>query len=227
MKTAGTRNRKRFVLLAGGLLILTVIAGLSLHSPLSAAGREGRRGGMHPAGEYQIERWQEELGLSEKQIGQMRELRIELRKEHADRALAHAQIDLGLSDEQVASLKAMREKQLEQREAMREKHRADLEALQKKTGLTDEQIAGLGIMAGMERRGVRGTNLMRPGRGYGRLGGESGEFRERLAEILTEDQMQKLDQLRETRHEERRGERPGRGRGDRPHHRHQCEHDDR
>jgi len=225
MNRATTRSRKRFVLLAGGLLILTGIVGLSLHSPLSAAGREGRREMALAAGEFGIEQWKAELGLSDQQIEQLRAMREELRKEHADRALAHAQIDLGLTDEQVASLKALREK-----------HRAELEALQKKTGLTDEQIAVLGMMAREGRRPGAGMNMMREGRGYGRLGGERGDVRERLAKILTEEQMQKLDQLREERRDGRcdgrrdgkrdgrRGEgREGGGRHDRP----RCESNDR
>ncbi|MDD3643106.1 MAG: hypothetical protein PHQ19_06565 [Candidatus Krumholzibacteria bacterium] len=206
-----TRNGKGLVLLAGGLLILTGITSLSLYSPLSAAGREGRRGMMNPADGFGLERWKEELGLSEKQIEQLRELRIELRKEHAEKALAHAQIDLGLSDEQVAAVNAVREKHFEQREAMREKHRADLEALQEKTGLTDEQIAGLGRMGREGRRPGAGMYMMRDGRGYGRLGDEWGEHRDRLAKIFTEEQMQKLDALRESRREELRDERRGDG----------------
>jgi len=216
-------NRKRLVLLAGGLLILTGIVGLSLHSPLSAAGREGRRGIMPPAGGFGIERWKDELGLSEKQVEQLREMRAGLRREHAEKALAHAQIDLGLSGEQVAALKALHEKHQGQREAMHEKHREEIEALKEKTGLTDEQIAGLGMMAGEGRRPGAGMNLMHRRHGYGRLGGEPGEMRERLAKILTEEQMQKLDDMRQEHRDERQGEE----RRVRPHHRPDCEHDDR
>lgn len=221
-----TRNRKRLVLLAGGLLILTGMLGLSLHSSLSAAGRDGHRQMALPAEGFGIERWKEELGLSEKQVEQLRKLHEELRRELTEKALAHAAIDLELSEKQVAALKALHEKHLEQREAMREKHREDLEALKEKTGLTDEQIAGLGMMAGEHRHGRPGMNLMHRGRGYGRLGGEPGEIRERLSKILTEEQIQKLDRLREERREMRCDEHRSEGRRGDPHQRPHRERDD-
>ena len=217
------RNGKRLVLLAGGLFILSGIVGLALHSPLSAAGRDGRRGMRLPVEGFGIERWKAELGLSEQQIEQLRELRAELHREHAEKTLAHAQIDLELSDEQIAALRALHERHAEQREAMREKHREELEALKDTAGLTEGQIAGLGILAGGHRHDRPGMNLVRRGRGYGRLAGAGDEMRERLSKILTDEQMQKLDDLREELRDVRRGE----GRRERPLHRPRIGHDDR
>ena len=146
------------------LIIATaVICSLGLGSAL-AAGDVNQK----------VQELKTEFNLNDQQAQQIQQVmsgeitdeqKAERHNKRMDRKMARMQEKLGLTDEQVTKIKALREGQHEKRTANREAHRAQIEAI-----LTSEQKEKFSAM-----KGKQGHEMDNHRREMGRHGGNSGQ----------------------------------------------------